>query len=53
MAKKGVHFDYFTPSVYLMEPTNEELNVLKKKGRLSTDRKPFDKFEEMEEYVTK
>lgn len=53
MAKKGVHFDYFTSSVYLMEPTNEELKVLKKKGRLSTDRKPFDKFEEMEEYVTK
>jgi spermidine synthase len=53
MKKKGIAFDYFTPSTYLVQPTNEELNVLKKKGHISTDKKPFDKFEKMEEYVTK
>ena len=53
MKKKGVTFDYFTSSTYLVQPTNEELSVLKKRGRISTDTKPFDKFEKMEEYVTK
>ncbi len=53
MKKKGVTFDYFTPSTYLTQPTNEELSVLKKRGRISTDKKPFDKFEKMEEYVTR
>jgi len=53
MKKKGIAFDYFTPSTYLVQPTNEELSVLKKRGRISTDKKPFDKFEKMEEYVTK
>jgi spermidine synthase len=53
MKKKGINFDYFTPSTYLVQPTNEELNILKKRGKISTDKKPFDKFEKMEEYVTK
>jgi len=53
MKRQGVVFDHFTPSTYLVQPTNEELNVLKRKGRLSTDRKPFDKFQKMEKYVTK
>jgi len=53
MKKKGIAFDCFTPSTYLVQPTNEELSVLKKRGRVSTDKKPFDKFEKMEEYVTK
>ena len=53
MKKQGVAFDYFTTSLYLVEPTNEELKVLKTRGRISTDRKPFDKFEKMENYVTK
>jgi hypothetical protein len=53
MKKRGVVFDYFTPSTYLVQPTNEELSILKKRGRISTDKKPFDKFEKMEEYVTK
>jgi spermidine synthase len=53
MRKKGIAFDYFSPSLYLVEPTNEELRVLKTRGRISTDRKPFDKFAKMEKYVTR
>jgi len=53
LKKQGISFDYFTPSLYFVQPTNEELKVLKTKGRVSTDRKPFDKFEKMESYVTK
>jgi spermidine synthase len=53
MKKRGIAFDYFTPSTYLVQPTNEELSVLKKRGKISTDKKPFDKFEKMEKYVTK
>ncbi|HEV2354901.1 MAG TPA: fused MFS/spermidine synthase [Puia sp.] len=53
LKKQGVSFDYFTPSTYLVEPTQEELKVLKTRGRLSTDKRPFDKFEKMEKYVTR
>lgn len=53
MKKQGMTFDYFTPSTYLVQPTQEELKVLKTRGRISTDRKPFDKFEKMGKYVTK
>ncbi len=53
MKKKGITFDYFTPSTYLVQPTHEELKVLKNRGRISMDRKPFDKFEKMEKYVTR
>ena len=53
LKKQRVTFDYFTPSMYRVEPTNEELQVLKTRGRISTDKKPFDKFETMEDYVTK
>jgi hypothetical protein len=53
MKRQGVTFDYFTPSTYLVEPTNEELNGLRRKGRISTDKKPFDKFAKMEKYVTR
>jgi len=53
LKKQGVSFDYFTPSLHLVQPTNEELKILKTRGRISTDRKPFDKFEKMEEYVTR
>jgi spermidine synthase len=53
LKKRGIAFDYFTPSTYLVKPTNEELNILKNKVRISTDRKPFDKFEKMEKYVMK
>jgi spermidine synthase len=51
--RRGINFDYFTPTTYLVKPTQEELEVLRKRGRLSTDKKPFDKFEKMEKYVTK
>jgi len=53
MKKQGISFDYFTPSTYLVEPTHEELKVLKTQGRLSTDKRPYDKFEKMENYVTR
>jgi spermidine synthase len=53
MKGRGVRFDHFTPSTYAVQPTQEELTVLKKKGRLSTDRRPFDKFAQMEKYVTR
>jgi spermidine synthase len=53
MRRRGISFDYFTPSTYLVQPTREELEVLRKKGRVSTDRRPFDKFEKMEKYVTR
>ena len=52
MKKRGITFDYFTPSTYRVQPTHEELKVLKKRGRVSTDQKPFDKFEKMKGYVT-
>ncbi len=53
LKKKGITFDHFSPSSYLVEPTNEELRVLRTKGRVSTDKKPFDKFAKMEKYVTR
>lgn len=53
MKKRGVTFKQFTTSTYLVEATQEELEVLAKRGRLSTDRKPFDKFAKMEKYVTR
>jgi spermidine synthase len=53
MKRQGVSFDHFTPSLYLGQPTNEEISILKRRGRISTDRNPFDKFEKMEKYVTR
>ena len=53
LKKVGITFKHFTPSSYLVQPTLEELDVLKKRGRLSTDGKPFDKFAKMEKYVTR
>ena len=53
MKRQGITFDYFTPSTYWVQPTNEELDVLKRKGSISTDKKPFDKFAKMEKYVTR
>jgi hypothetical protein len=44
---------HFTPSIYRAEPTGEELDVVGKRGRISTDRRPFDKFENLEKYVTR
>ena len=53
MKKQGLTFGHFTPSTYLLEPTLEEQKVLKTRGRISTDKNPFDKFEKMQKYVTK
>ncbi|HVM33257.1 MAG TPA: fused MFS/spermidine synthase [bacterium] len=53
MRRRGITFDHFTPSLFLVQPTNEELKVLKTRGRVSTDKKPYDKFEKMKGYVTK
>ncbi len=53
LSKQGVDLAAFTPSLYHAEPTGEELAVLAKHGRVSTDKKPFDKFEKLEKYVTK
>jgi len=52
-SKKGVDLAAFTPSLYHGEPTGEELAVLARHGRVSTDKRPFDKFEKLEKYVTK
>ncbi|MEK6645935.1 MAG: fused MFS/spermidine synthase [Candidatus Firestonebacteria bacterium] len=51
LEKKGYILDKFTPSVYLVEPTPEEKSVVKNFGRISTDNKPFDKFEKFQKYV--
>lgn len=53
LAKKGVDLEHFTPSLYHGEPTGEELAVLARHGRVSTDKRPFDKFEKLQAYVTK
>ena len=53
LAAKGHRLKHFTPSLYQASPTVEELEVLKTRGRVSTDRRPFDKFEKLENYVTR
>lgn len=53
LAKQKIVFDQFSPSSYLTEPTPEELRILKTRGRISTDAKPFDKFETLEKKVTR
>lgn len=45
--------DHLTPSLYHGQPTGEELNVLARHGRVSTDKKPFDKFARLAKYVTR
>jgi spermidine synthase len=49
--KKNVFFNAFTPSIYRVQPTLEELNILKTMGNISTDKKPFDKFESMGKHI--
>src|SRR5580693_6757537 len=51
LRKWGVGFDYVAAPTYLVQPTDEELNILKRRGRLSIDKRAFDKFEKMEKYV--
>ena len=52
LRKAGKTLSHFTPSLYLVQPTPEEAGVVKNNGRISTDKKPFDKFEDLEKYVT-
>ncbi len=51
--KKKREVDHLTPSLYHGKPTGEELKVLAKHGRVSTDRAPYDKFEKLSKKVTK
>lgn len=48
---QGHVLKHFTPSLFDVEPTLEEVEVMTRRGRISTDKKPFDKFEKMEKYV--
>lgn len=52
-AKQGHILDQFTPTTYLAEPTPEELMIIKKYGRISTDSRPYDKFQKFDKKVTK
>ncbi len=52
MRRAGHALESFTPSVYRLQPTPEEEKVLATRGRVSTDRNPFDKFARLEKYVT-
>lgn len=51
--QKRMKLGHFSPSLYTGQPTGEELDVLKKNGRVSTDARPFDKFAKMKGYVTR
>src|ERR1019366_770853 len=51
--QKKRQLDHLTPSLYAGKPTGEELRVLAKHGRVSTDRAPYDKFERLEKKVTR
>ncbi|HTB23179.1 MAG TPA: fused MFS/spermidine synthase [bacterium] len=53
MQKKRGQLDHLTPSLYNGKPTGEELKVLARHGRVSTDRAPYDKFEKLSKKVTK
>ncbi len=53
LAGRGVLLKQFTPSSYLLEPTPEEDHVLKRLGRISSDARPFDKFEHSAAKVTR
>jgi spermidine synthase len=52
LKKAGHELRYFTPSLYLVKPTPEEAGIISKRGRVSTDKNPFDKFEKLKKYVT-
>jgi len=52
-AGQGRVLNQFTPTSYLVEPTPEEAQIITRQGRISTDSKPFDKFEKLEKKVTR
>jgi len=53
LERSGKALAHFTASSYLLEATKEERDILKSRGRISTDAKPFDKFEKLPKYVTR
>jgi spermidine synthase len=53
LASQGHALKHFTPALYKAAPTAEETDVIRSRGRVSTDRRPFDKFEKLEKYVTR
>lgn len=50
--ENGIQLDYFHPSTYLMQATARERAVAEKYNRVSTNAKPYDKFEQAESYIT-
>lgn len=50
---QGHVLKHFSSSLFDVQPTLEEVEVMTQRGRLSTDKRPFDKFEKMKKYVTK
>jgi spermidine synthase len=50
--ERGIQLDYFHPSTYLLQPTARERKVLEKFNRVSTNAKPFDKFEQAAGHIT-
>ncbi|MFH1825480.1 MAG: spermidine synthase [Candidatus Firestonebacteria bacterium] len=48
---KGYILDQFTPTSYLIKATPEEIKIIEKFGRVSTDKNPFDKFKKLKKYV--
>lgn len=52
LGRQGRILEQFSPSTYLVEPTPEESRIVKTFGGVSTDRKPFDKFERLDKKVT-
>jgi spermidine synthase len=53
LGSAGHALKHFTPSLYAGRPTGEELSAVTKLGRVSTDKRPFDKFEKLQKYVTR
>jgi spermidine synthase len=51
LKRNGYILSQFTPTSYLLEATPEEDEIVKKYGEVSTDNKPFDKFENLQKYV--
>ena len=49
---QGIQLDYFEPSTYLARETARERAVTQQYNRVSTDARPYDKFERAETYIT-
>jgi len=53
LSARGHALKHFTPALYRATPTAEETDVIRIRGRMSTDKRPFDKFAKLEKYVTR